>query len=730
MTRFALGSKDKFIFGPQNRPDITTASADDILFSETIDLTGSEKSIIPRSFASTTAGKPEILSAENSLRFPEESTNNVVEKSANFVAESGSSTPLPPNKINTESIENSINVEGAEVIRSQTPSGHSYRVTTPSSTVFVQRTFGITHNDPKPFKREIENKHKKRGKRPGQSYNIVHEEAVFNSGDDSRAFKNLQSAVDVLARSSLGYVNLNAFNPLAYFTEDSSDDDKDLVLPSFEHFKAKQYNEEPEEESAVRKRESVPQAAALVSEEPSQQQEAETEAVNIYAPENMDKIIEVMEDIRELSEKKEMLDHMSENINDDQLDKLLVENYLRKNQDVANVEQKAEDIRGASEHTEGEYHDDTAYFHLHKSKDIRFPGPEENEIESLPLAVPQVSEPRALRFVQGFTDQQMLDELELVEDLEQDVMQAAESINVPQTYQNSYTLPESKILVPSSINNSVYIPKIADRVNIAVSPRSIKIGSNQESLPVRFVDTDVIEQQPVPSHLLIDDRLDGELDPEHVTFQDNWVGMHANPVEQERRKRNQFSEEHQHMWQQQQQQQQPQQQQQQYRQARHLDHQSLEQHSRHRRDTSAFGELSHTKDDLSMEKIQADKQRYISQAELTRDRRQSSDPDQLCPTVAQYIMPRAAVNTDGDWMYVVNMPDEPEYQQFVRAEICISDTCRGLCSVPSGLQSKCSQQYVQKKLVALHPSGDKLVEDIFWFPSCCVCQVTQSLELK
>ena len=90
-------------------------SLQNYLFSETIDLTGSEKSIIPRSFASTTAGKPEILSAENSLRFPEESTNNVVEKSANFVAESGSSTPLPPNKINTESIENSINVEGAGI---------------------------------------------------------------------------------------------------------------------------------------------------------------------------------------------------------------------------------------------------------------------------------------------------------------------------------------------------------------------------------------------------------------------------------------------------------------------------------------------------------------------------------------------------------------------------------------------------------------------------------------
>lgn len=33
--------------------------------------------------------------------------------------------------------------------------------------------------------------------------------------------------------------------------------------------------------------------------------------------------------------------------------------------------------------------------------------------------------------------------------------------------------------------------------------------------------------------------------------------------------------------------------------------------------------------------------------EVFRGRRQSSDPDQLCPTVASYIMPRAAVNSKG-----------------------------------------------------------------------------------
>jgi len=131
------------------------------------------------------------------------------------------------------------------------------------------------------------------------------------------------------------------------------------------------------------------------------------------------------------------------------------------------------------------------------------------------------------------------------------------------------------------------------------------------------------------------------------------------------------------------------------------------------------------KDDLSQAKINHDKQVFIEKEELIRGKRQSSDPDQLCPTVSQYVMPRAAVNSNGEWMYVVNMPEEPEFQQFVRSEICISKNCRGLCSVPVGLKSQCSQQYVQKKMVALHPNGDKLVEDIFWFPSCCVCQVTQ-----
>ena len=57
--------------------------------------------------------------------------------------------------------------------------------------------------------------------------------------------------------------------------------------------------------------------------------------------------------------------------------------------------------------------------------------------------------------------------------------------------------------------------------------------------------------------------------------------------------------------------------------------------------------------------------------EQLRDRRQTSDADQLCPTLASFVMPRAAVNSAGDWMFIVNMQDQVQFQQLVRAEVCM-----------------------------------------------------------
>lgn len=55
-----------------------------------------------------------------------------------------------------------------------------------------------------------------------------------------------------------------------------------------------------------------------------------------------------------------------------------------------------------------------------------------------------------------------------------------------------------------------------------------------------------------------------------------------------------------------------------------------------------------------------------------RRRKRQSDPDaiSLCPTETQYITPRAALNNQGNWMYVVNLEENQKYSQVVRSEKC------------------------------------------------------------
>ena len=83
---------------------------------------------------------------------------------------------------------------------------------------------------------------------------------------------------------------------------------------------------------------------------------------------------------------------------------------------------------------------------------------------------------------------------------------------------------------------------------------------------------------------------------------------------------------------------------------------------RQRRDTAAAGE--------EVKQLQQLEETAGGEEQL-RDRRQTSDPDQLCPTLASFVMPRAAVNSAGDWMFIVNMQDQVQFQQLVRAEVCM-----------------------------------------------------------
>ncbi|CAO1354706.1 unnamed protein product [Diamesa serratosioi] len=115
-------------------------------------------------------------------------------------------------------------------------------------------------------------------------------------------------------------------------------------------------------------------------------------------------------------------------------------------------------------------------------------------------------------------------------------------------------------------------------------------------------------------------------------------------------------------------------------------------------------------------------QQFIKSIAPSRNKRQSPMREQLCETKSNYINPQAALNARGNWMYIVNGVDSAT--QLVKTETCASQECSNLCQLPNGYNSRCEQRYVQKRLIALDAKGDKFYTDTFWFPSCCVCTLS------
>lgn len=103
----------------------------------------------------------------------------------------------------------------------------------------------------------------------------------------------------------------------------------------------------------------------------------------------------------------------------------------------------------------------------------------------------------------------------------------------------------------------------------------------------------------------------------------------------------------------------------------------------------------------------------------TRAKRQSPWQTTLCQTTSQFLTPQAALNSQGNWMFVVN--EGSTARQMVKTELCASSTCSNLCQLPNNYSSRCEQKFVQKRLIALQGNGQNLYTDTFWFPSCCVC---------
>nr|XP_033335460.1 protein spaetzle 5 [Megalopta genalis]XP_033335461.1 protein spaetzle 5 [Megalopta genalis] len=116
--------------------------------------------------------------------------------------------------------------------------------------------------------------------------------------------------------------------------------------------------------------------------------------------------------------------------------------------------------------------------------------------------------------------------------------------------------------------------------------------------------------------------------------------------------------------------------------------------------------------------------RYSKLARQRQKRQGNPEAIYLCPTETQYRVPKAALNDQGNWMYIVNHEEQSKkYTQLVKMEICTQTMCNGICSLPLGYTSQCKQQFVQKRLVALKGSGDQLYTDVFWFPHGCTCEI-------
>ncbi|KAL1491686.1 hypothetical protein ABEB36_012247 [Hypothenemus hampei] len=99
----------------------------------------------------------------------------------------------------------------------------------------------------------------------------------------------------------------------------------------------------------------------------------------------------------------------------------------------------------------------------------------------------------------------------------------------------------------------------------------------------------------------------------------------------------------------------------------------------------------------------------------------------LCRSRYVYAFPQVGMCTStGDWMYIVNA-QKTAFTQMVRLEYCHKPetSCMGDCSsktLPLGLESRCEQQYLQRRLLTLSDSGSEVFTMMFWLPSGCVCK--------
>lgn len=105
--------------------------------------------------------------------------------------------------------------------------------------------------------------------------------------------------------------------------------------------------------------------------------------------------------------------------------------------------------------------------------------------------------------------------------------------------------------------------------------------------------------------------------------------------------------------------------------------------------------------------------------------------ENICQTEKRRITPRGALNTDGEFMWILNEQkgEHQNYVQVVETTLCRESDSQCLSGKITGYRTRCKQEYTQHKLLALDKEGEELIIDTFSFPSCCTCHIEKSFEL-
>jgi len=96
----------------------------------------------------------------------------------------------------------------------------------------------------------------------------------------------------------------------------------------------------------------------------------------------------------------------------------------------------------------------------------------------------------------------------------------------------------------------------------------------------------------------------------------------------------------------------------------------------------------------------------------------------LCPAHTRYVRPRAALNSNLEWRFIINLGDGSnsslsEYEQVVKVEVCLSEGFA--CDIVAERhQTVCRQKFTSHRLLALNGSGLEYL-DTFLFPAACLC---------